>query len=348
MTNYEQLSGHGAPSNKTVGNVGQMYVDLDTGKEYICAKIFTVTGYKIKRELYSWVARELDPDEYATLTWARFAAPYVFKTDEEVETTIDRIKDNMSNKDKWNESVLLKSVTAALPTSVLWSSVTYGDGKFVAVAYDSNIAAYSTDGITWTQATLPTTALWRYVTYGDGKFVAVAYENDIAAYSTDGINWTKATLPTTAFWASVTYGDGKFVAVADENDIAAYSTDGINWHREINAVETVSGEDVTDKAKKILGLDNGVATPVKSVTITLTSSGWDSTALTQTITVSGVLEDEASQLIQPVPAIASQTAYIEAGILCTGQAADNLTFTANTVPTEDLTVYVTIQEVTQE
>ena len=308
MTNYEQLSGHGAPSNKTVGNVGQMYVDLDTGKEYICAKIFTVTGYKIKRELYSWVARELDPDEYATLTWARFAAPYVFKTDEEVETTIDRIKDNMSNKDKWNESVLLKSVTAALPTSVLWSSVTYGDGKFVAVAYDSNIAAYSTDGITWTQATLPTTA----------------------------------------FWASVTYGDGKFVAVADENDIAAYSTDGINWHREINAVETVSGEDVTDKAKKILGLDNGVATPVKSVTITLTSSGWDSTALTQTITVSGVLEDEASQLIQPVPAIASQTAYIEAGILCTGQAADNLTFTANTVPTEDLTVYVTIQEVTQE
>ena len=308
MTNYEQLSGHGAPSNKTVGNVGQMYVDLDTGKEYICAKIFTVTGYKIKRELYSWVARELDPDEYATLTWARFAAPYVFKTDEEVETTIDRIKDNMSNKDKWNESVLLKSVTAALPTSVLWSSVTYGDGKFVAVAYDSNIAAYSTDGI----------------------------------------NWTKATLPTTAFWASVTYGDGKFVAVADENDIAAYSTDGINWHREINAVETVSGEDVTDKAKKILGLDNGVATPVKSVTITLTSSGWDSTALTQTITVSGVLEDEASQLIQPVPAIASQTAYIEAGILCTGQAADNLTFTANTVPTEDLTVYVTIQEVTQE
>ena len=308
MTNYEQLSGHGAPSNKTVGNVGQMYVDLDTGKEYICAKIFTVTGYKIKRELYSWVARELDPDEYATLTWARFAAPYVFKTDEEVETTIDRIKDNMSNKDKWNESVLLKSVTAALPTSVLWSSVTYGDGKFVAVAYDSNIAAYSTDGITWTQATLPTTALWRYVTYGDGKFVAVAYENDIAAYSTDGIN----------------------------------------WHREINAVETVSGEDVTDKAKKILGLDNGVATPVKSVTITLTSSGWDSTALTQTITVSGVLEDEASQLIQPVPAIASQTAYIEAGILCTGQAADNLTFTANTVPTEDLTVYVTIQEVTQE
>ena len=83
------------------------------------------------------------------------------------------------------------------------------------------------------------------------------------------------------------------------------------------------------------------------VPITLTSSGWDSAALTQTVTVSGVLADEAKQMIQPVPAIASQAAYIEAGILCTSQAADSLTFTAKTAPTEDLTVYVMIQEVVQ-
>lgn len=95
------------------------------------------------------------------------------------------------------------------------------------------------------------------------------------------------------------------------------------------------------------GITLGVATPAKSVTITLTSSGWDSMALTQTVTVSGVLADETKQLIQPVPAMASQTAYIEARILCTSQAADSLTFTAKTAPTEDLTVYVTIQEVVQ-
>jgi hypothetical protein len=118
-----------------------------------------------------------------------------------------------------------------LPTSASWTSVTYGDGKFVAVAFYNTAAAYSTDGITWTQTTLPTSAGWTSVTYGDGKFVAVAtFYTTTAAYSTDGITWTQTTLPTSASWQSVTYGDGKFVAVAYYiAAAAAYSTDGITW-----------------------------------------------------------------------------------------------------------------------
>ena len=81
----------------------------------------------------------------------------------------------------------------------------------------------------------------------------------------------------------------------------------------------------------------------KSIPISIPASGWSSN--TQTVTVSGVLSDETKQLIQPVPAIASQSAYYAAGILCTGQAENSLTFTCQTVPTEDLTVYVVIQEV---
>ena len=102
----------------------------------------------------------------------------------------------------------------------------------VAVAYNTSIAAYSTDGITWTQSTLPASALWRSVTHGDGKFVAVAYNSATSAYSTDGITWTQTTMPTSAGWNSVTPGDGKFVAVAGgygSTSIAAYSTDGITW-----------------------------------------------------------------------------------------------------------------------
>ena len=81
----------------------------------------------------------------------------------------------------------------------------------------------------------------------------------------------------------------------------------------------------------------------KRVTVTLPASGWSSNA--QTVTVSGVLADETKQLIQPMPAIASQNAYITAGVICSGQAANSLTFTCQTVPTENLTVYVVIQEV---
>ena len=82
----------------------------------------------------------------------------------------------------------------------------------------------------------------------------------------------------------------------------------------------------------------------KAVSVTLTAAGWSDN--TQTVTVSGVLADETKQLIQPMPSAASQAAYIEAGILCTGQAANSLTFTAETAPTADLTVFVVITEVT--
>ena len=85
-------------------------------------------------------------------------------------------------------------------------------------------------------------------------------------------------------------------------------------------------------------------TPV-STAVTLSASGWNSSSKTQTGTVSGVLADETKQLITPTPAMESQTAYYNAGIRCTGQSADSLTFTAKTIPTADLTVYVTIQEV---
>lgn len=79
------------------------------------------------------------------------------------------------------------------------------------------------------------------------------------------------------------------------------------------------------------------------LTVTLSASGWSGNS--QTVTVFGVSADESAQLIMPVPALASQTAYYEAGILVTGQAANSLTFTCQNVPTEDLTVYVVMQEV---
>lgn len=91
-----------------------------------------------------------------------------------------------------------------------------------------------------------------------------------------------------------------------------------------------------------------------SVAITLTADGWTNTMAPvepvggtlghqQTVTVSGVVASETAQLITPTPAIASQSAYYEAGIMCTGQAANSLTFTCQTVPTSNLTVYVVIQ-----
>ena len=116
-----------------------------------------------------------------------------------------------------------------LPSSARWRSVTYGAGKFVAVADLNKTFVYSTDGITWTTTATIFSANWYGVTYGGGKFVAVAFNSNKVAYSADGITWAEVTLPVSAEWNGVTYGGGKFVAVAGGSNTAAYSTDGITW-----------------------------------------------------------------------------------------------------------------------
>lgn len=123
----------------------------------------------------------------------------------------------------------IKWIAATLPCTANWTSVTYGNGLYVAVASDTNVVAYSTDCITWHEATMPTPSYWYSVCYGDGKFVAVSKGTANVAYSTDGINWTDATLPVAKNWLFVMYAAGKFVAVGDGADGCAYSTDGINW-----------------------------------------------------------------------------------------------------------------------
>lgn len=116
-----------------------------------------------------------------------------------------------------------------MPAERSWQNVTYGDGKFVAVAWASANGAYSADGISWTGMAMSTSSKWHSVTYGGGKFVAVAYNSTVGAYSTDGITWTEMSLPASRDWSSVTYGGDKFVAVASGSDKGAYSTNGINW-----------------------------------------------------------------------------------------------------------------------
>lgn len=126
----------------------------------------------------------------------------------------------------------------------------------------------------------------------------------------------------------------------------------LSEHRTVRVTDApYLDKDVTNKAY----VDSKAPT---SVTVTITADGWvDATAefqpdtggttvtqiKQQTVTVSGVVASETAQLITPTPAIASQSAYYEAGIMCTGQAANSLTFTCQTVPTSNLTVYVVIQ-----
>ena len=75
----------------------------------------------------------------------------------------------------------------------------------------------------------------------------------------------------------------------------------------------------------------------KTATATLAVASWSSGA--QTVTVSGVT---ASNTVFIAPAPASQEVYTAAGIICTTQAANKLTFTCAETPTAAVTVNVVI------
>lgn len=93
-----------------------------------------------------------------------------------------------------------------------------------------------------------------------------------------------------------------------------------------------------------LYVDNAVsAVKPKAHKVTLTVAGWDGTAKTQTVSVTGVLADETKQEIHVTPATASMTAYMESGVYASAQAANQITFTASEKPTVDLTVYAVIR-----
>jgi hypothetical protein len=115
-----------------------------------------------------------------------------------------------------------------MPDSRRWSSITFGNNAFVSIIYDSETAAYSTNGINWATSTLPNNALWTKVKFVGGVFMAFASDGE-AARSEDGISWNAMTMPSLAEWKDVAFGDNKWVAIATGGTTSATSLDGVNW-----------------------------------------------------------------------------------------------------------------------
>jgi hypothetical protein len=117
-----------------------------------------------------------------------------------------------------------------------YSSVAYGQGKFIAVNTGGVGTTVSTNGIVWTAGgNLPTSAAWVDVVYGNGRFVTIANGARDVAYSVDeGVTWYAAPggLPSGADWKTIKYAQGLFVCVAETSDKVATSWDGIVWTEE--------------------------------------------------------------------------------------------------------------------
>ena len=130
------------------------------------------------------------------------------------------------------------AVTA--PTSENWRSIAYSPvlGMWVAVAYGSNNAAYSTDGTNWSSTNMggATDNFWTDVIWGYDRFVAISRKTDSTrcevAISQDGIEWYDATMET-GDWREVGYSQGLFVTYDYGSDIVAMSEDGYTWRSKV-------------------------------------------------------------------------------------------------------------------
>lgn len=88
------------------------------------------------------------------------------------------------------------------------------------------------------------------------------------------------------------------------------------------------------------------ASPAILRTATLGVASWtgEEAPFSQTVTVNGVVSDVDAQAIIVSPAAGFGTAYGAAGVECTAQAENALTFSCETAPENDITVNIVIQE----
>lgn len=114
-----------------------------------------------------------------------------------------------------------------------YSSITYGNNVFVAATYLSNTFAYSTDAVTWTNASEivngPTS--WYSIAFNGNVFVTVPFNPGAIAISTNGINWTlgQQLLSSYYYTAGITSINGKFYTAHMTSNNAYVSTNGVTW-----------------------------------------------------------------------------------------------------------------------
>ncbi len=170
------------------------------------------------------------------------------------------IEGNFSNSVAWSANGITWTVTT-LPsnddsTESNWQDIAFGNGRFVAIADSSAMAAYSFNGATWYKSNLPGTFEWSSIGYGQGVFYVTSL-GDAAASSPDGVTWTlrdgsyaslnvtatnlnvipasldSRTLPSASTWQDVLWDGTKFVAIGytSGTSLGAYatSTNGTTW-----------------------------------------------------------------------------------------------------------------------
>ena len=171
-------------------------------------------------------------------------------------------------------------------------------------------------------------------------------EGQILTLGADGAEWADA--PATG----VTSFKGRTGAVTPQSGdytaemVGARPSTWTPSAEDVGAVptsRTVNGKSLGENIS-LTADDVGAAPAIVLRTATLTTSGWSSNS--QTVTVTGVVANNNAQAIDVSPLSKTDADnWAQAGVWCTAQGANTLTFTCTEVPSANINVNVKIQEV---
>lgn len=205
----------------------EFFGNIQTNTIYYIKEIVSSTQIKVSTELGGAVFGLLNATGEMLmhkLGWEHFTPGYPIESTLDSTTNYDiEPRLTFTTPGFTSSSITIPTVSSGGGGDASWQSMTFGDGKYVAVASNASNAIYSSDGSNWNTVSLGTAALWNKVKYVGGKFVAVA-SNGIIAVSDDATSWTLPTVPALEY-ADVAYGAGKWIFVAQGGTSALSSTD---------------------------------------------------------------------------------------------------------------------------
>ena len=111
-----------------------------------------------------------------------------------------------------------------------WRATAWNGSTFCSVAFNTNICATSSDGITWTDRVMPISDYWQDIASNGSIFVAVGTTANCYT-SPDGITWTARALPSSGYITQVEWNGTKFLAIRETTPFFT-SSDGITWTSE--------------------------------------------------------------------------------------------------------------------
>ena len=170
-------------------------------------------------------------------------------------------------------------------------------------------------------------------------FEQLRYDNEIVYISIDSTDFWDARIVEYATVNIATTSSNGLMSSSDKSKLNGIASGAeVNVQSDWNQSTSTADDYIKNKPTiPSRPSDIGAQEALGTLTVTLTAAGWSSN--TQTVTVTGVTSSN-TVIISPSPS--NMEDYTNAGIVCTTQETNSLTFECDTTPTSAIDVNVVI------